>query len=117
MWFFFFPEPHAALLPSITEFRPVIRAKESERVFLPCVGQGFPQPNYRWGRRDGDRISTFHLNERMLHKDGVLIIQQAAIQDTGVYVCELNNSVGLDKSETKLFVSGMCSVYLPHLYT
>lgn len=50
--------------------------------------------------------------DRMLHKDGVLIIQQAAIQDTGIYVCELNNSVGVDKSETKLLVSGKIYITL-----
>nr|XP_042901562.1 Down syndrome cell adhesion molecule-like protein Dscam2 isoform X1 [Parasteatoda tepidariorum] len=102
-------EPHASLPPTITESRPIIHAKESERVFLPCVGQGYPQPSYKWGRRDGDRINSFHLADRILHKDGVLIIQQAAIQDTGVYTCELNNSVGQDKAETKLLVSSPLS--------
>lgn len=99
-------EPHTNLPPSITDSRPIVRARESERVFLPCVGQAFPEPTYRWGRRDGDRVTSFHLGDRILQKDGVLIIQQAAIQDTGVYVCELNNSAGQDKAETKLLVSG-----------
>ncbi|GFQ94464.1 down syndrome cell adhesion molecule-like protein Dscam2 [Trichonephila clavata] len=102
-------EPHTSLPPTITESRPIIRARETERVFLPCVGQGFPNPTYRWGRRDGDRVTSFHLGERILQKDGILIIQQAAIQDTGVYVCELNNSVGQDKAETKLLVSAPLS--------
>ncbi|KAG8199382.1 hypothetical protein JTE90_000252 [Oedothorax gibbosus] len=102
-------EPHAPLPPSITDSRPVIHARESERVFLPCVGQGFPEPTARWGRRDGDRVTAFHLGDRILQKDGVLVIQQAAIQDTGVYVCEMNNSVGLDKAETKLLVSAPLS--------
>ncbi|XP_055948841.1 cell adhesion molecule Dscam2-like isoform X4 [Argiope bruennichi] len=102
-------EPHSSLPPTITESRPIVRAREGERVFLPCVGQGYPTPSYRWGRRDGDRITSFHLGERILQKDGILIIQQAAIQDTGVYVCELNNSVGQDKAETKLLVSAPLS--------
>ncbi|CAL1270596.1 unnamed protein product [Larinioides sclopetarius] len=102
-------EPHSSLPPTITESRPIVRAREGERVFLPCVGQGYPSPSYRWGRRDGDRITSFHLGERILQKDGILVIQQAAIQDTGVYVCELNNSVGQDKTETKLLVSAPLS--------
>ncbi|XP_054713433.1 cell adhesion molecule Dscam2-like [Uloborus diversus] len=103
-------EPHAPIPPTISEPRPVlIHARESEKVFLPCIGQGYPEPSYRWGRRDGDRISSFHHGDRLLHKDGILIIQHAAIQDTGVYVCELNNSVGQDKSETKLLVSAPLS--------
>ncbi|XP_035223674.1 Down syndrome cell adhesion molecule-like protein Dscam2, partial [Stegodyphus dumicola] len=103
-------EPHISQPPTITESRPVIRAREFDRVVLPCVGQGYPHPTYRWGRRDGDRVTSVRLGERILHRESLLILQRAAIQDSGVYICEMNNSVGQDKAETKLLVSAPLSV-------
>ncbi|GIZ01257.1 down syndrome cell adhesion molecule-like protein Dscam2 [Caerostris extrusa] len=61
-------EPHSSLPPTITESRPIVRARETERVFLPCVGQGYPNPTYRWGRRDGDRVTSFHLERESFRK-------------------------------------------------
>jgi hypothetical protein len=46
------------------------------------------------------------LNERVIQVGGTLIIKQATVEDSGKYLCVVNNSVGGESVETVLTVTG-----------
>lgn len=75
---------------------------------LPCAAQGYPVPTYRWYKKEGmEKILLMStLNERLAILDGTLVIQDIKIQDSGIYVCIANNSVGEERGEVELIVKG-----------
>ena len=46
------------------------------------------------------------LNERVKQVGGTLIIKEAKVEDSGKYLCMVNNSVGGESVETVLTVTG-----------
>lgn len=46
------------------------------------------------------------LNDRVKQVSGTLIIQEAKVEDSGKYLCVVNNSVGGESVETVLTVTG-----------
>nr|ASU04347.1 Dscam5 [Mesobuthus martensii] len=99
-------EPLSPLPPTITEAKSLIRAKEGEKVYIPCISQSFPQSSYRWLKRDGVRLLPIQTSsQRILHGNEILVIQQAISDDNGVYICLANNSIGEERTETKLLIS------------
>ena len=46
------------------------------------------------------------LNERVKQVGGTLIIKEARVEDSGKYLCMVNNSVGGESVETVLTVTG-----------
>ncbi|XP_023234043.1 Down syndrome cell adhesion molecule homolog [Centruroides sculpturatus] len=99
-------EPLNPLAPTITEAKTLIRAREGEKVYIPCISQSYPQSTYRWMKRDGVRLLPIQTSSRrILHGNEILVIQQAISDDSGVYICIANNSVGEERTETKLLIS------------
>lgn len=47
------------------------------------------------------------MNERIKQVSGTLIIREAKVQDSGKYLCVVNNSVGGESVETVLTVTGI----------
>ena len=47
-----------------------------------------------------------NLNERVKQVGGTLIIKEAKVEDSGKYLCMVNNSVGGESVETVLTVTG-----------
>ncbi|XP_044018828.1 Down syndrome cell adhesion molecule-like protein Dscam2 isoform X31 [Aphidius gifuensis] len=74
---------------------------------LLCMLQGFPVPFYRWYKFvDGTtRRQPVQLNERVRQVSGTLIIREARVEDSGKYLCIVNNSVGGESVETVLTVT------------
>ncbi|XP_057326095.1 cell adhesion molecule Dscam2 isoform X34 [Microplitis mediator] len=74
---------------------------------LLCPAQGFPVPSYRWYKFiDGTtRRQPVQLNERVRQVSGTLIIREARVEDSGKYLCIVNNSVGGESVETVLTVT------------
>ncbi|XP_048506692.1 Down syndrome cell adhesion molecule-like protein Dscam2 isoform X9 [Athalia rosae] len=74
---------------------------------LLCPAQGFPVPSYRWYKFvDGtSRRHPVQLNERVRQVSGTLIIREARVEDSGKYLCVVNNSVGGESVETVLTVT------------
>ncbi|XP_046417327.1 Down syndrome cell adhesion molecule-like protein Dscam2 isoform X7 [Neodiprion lecontei] len=72
-----------------------------------CPAQGFPVPTYRWYKFiDGtSRRHPVQLNERVRQVSGTLIIREARVDDSGKYLCVVNNSVGGESVETVLTVT------------
>ncbi|XP_033297114.1 Down syndrome cell adhesion molecule-like protein Dscam2 isoform X24 [Bombus bifarius] len=74
---------------------------------LLCPAQGFPVPSYRWYKfiEGSSRRQPVQLNERVRQVSGTLIIREARVEDSGKYLCIVNNSVGGESVETVLTVT------------
>ncbi|XP_026295697.1 Down syndrome cell adhesion molecule isoform X18 [Apis mellifera] len=76
-------------------------------VGLSCPVQGFPAPTFRWYKfiEGSSRRQPVQLNERVRQVSGTLIIREARVEDSGKYLCIVNNSVGGESVETVLTVT------------
>ncbi|XP_076629342.1 cell adhesion molecule Dscam1-like isoform X19 [Colletes latitarsis] len=76
-------------------------------VGLPCPVQGFPAPTFRWYKfiEGSSRRQPVQLNDRVRQVSGTLIIREARVEDSGKYLCIVNNSVGGESVETVLTVT------------
>ncbi|CAH0555684.1 unnamed protein product [Brassicogethes aeneus] len=74
---------------------------------LLCAAQGFPAPIYRWYKfvEGTSRKQAVQLNDRVKQVAGTLIIREAKVEDSGKYLCVVNNSVGGESVETVLTVT------------
>ncbi|XP_061930159.1 cell adhesion molecule Dscam2 isoform X11 [Apis cerana] len=82
-----------------------IQAKSSVVIF--CPAQGYPVPSFRWYKfiEGSSRRQPVQLNERVRQVSGTLIIREARVEDSGKYLCIVNNSVGGESVETVLTVT------------
>uniref|UniRef100_A0AAR5PMC5 Down syndrome cell adhesion molecule-like protein Dscam2 n=1 Tax=Dendroctonus ponderosae TaxID=77166 RepID=A0AAR5PMC5_DENPD len=76
-------------------------------VTLLCQAQGFPTPSFRWYKfiEGTSRKQAVTLNDRVKQVAGTLIIREAKVEDSGKYLCVVNNSVGGESVETVLTVT------------
>ncbi|XP_046813655.1 Down syndrome cell adhesion molecule-like protein Dscam2 isoform X3 [Vespa crabro] len=83
----------------------VKHAKSS--VALTCSAQASPPPTYRWYKfiEGSSRRQPVQLNDRVRQVSGTLIIREARVEDSGKYLCIVNNSVGGESVETVLTVT------------
>ncbi|XP_066145672.1 cell adhesion molecule Dscam1 isoform X20 [Euwallacea fornicatus] len=74
---------------------------------LLCPAQSYPVPNYRWYKfiEGTSRKQAVTLNDRVKQVAGTLIIREAKVDDSGKYLCVVNNSVGGESVETVLTVT------------
>ncbi|XP_025152766.1 Down syndrome cell adhesion molecule-like protein Dscam2 isoform X17 [Harpegnathos saltator] len=74
---------------------------------LMCPAQGFPVPLYRWYKyiEGTTRRQPIQLDDRVRQVSGTLIIREARVEDSGKYLCIVNNSVGGESVETVLTVT------------
>nr|XP_034174392.1 Down syndrome cell adhesion molecule-like protein Dscam2 isoform X12 [Osmia lignaria] len=74
---------------------------------LPCPAQGYPVPSFRWYKfiEGSSRRQPVQLNDRVRQVSGTLIIREARVEDSGKYLCIVNNSVGGESVETVLTVT------------
>ncbi|XP_043478421.1 Down syndrome cell adhesion molecule-like protein Dscam2 isoform X14 [Leptopilina heterotoma] len=89
----------------------LLMRKTSAEIALPCNAQGHPVPVMRWYKFiDGtSRRQPVQLNERVRQVSGTLIIREARVEDSGKYLCIVNNSVGGESVETVLTVTAPLS--------
>ncbi|XP_037886831.1 Down syndrome cell adhesion molecule-like protein Dscam2 isoform X6 [Glossina fuscipes] len=78
---------------------------------MQCPGQAYPVPFVRWYKFiDGTtRKQAVVLNDRVKQVSGTLIIKDAVVEDSGKYLCVVNNSVGGESVETVLTVTAPLS--------
>ncbi|XP_053612865.1 cell adhesion molecule Dscam1 isoform X49 [Plodia interpunctella] len=74
---------------------------------LQCPAQAFPVPMIRWYKfiEGTTRKQPVTLNDRVKQVSGTLIIKEAKVEDSGKYLCVVNNSVGGESVETVLTVT------------
>ncbi|XP_061381069.1 cell adhesion molecule Dscam2 isoform X6 [Danaus plexippus] len=101
-------EPIASAIPSITAIsKAAVHFSQKSPLALLCPAQGFPVPLSRWYKFiDGSaRKQPVVLNDRVKQVSGTLIIKEAKVEDSGKYLCVVNNSVGGESVETVLTVT------------
>ncbi|XP_042237769.1 Down syndrome cell adhesion molecule-like protein Dscam2 isoform X9 [Homarus americanus] len=77
---------------------------------LTCRAQAHPVPEYRWFKfSENGRKASVELGERVKQVGGTLIIREAKVDDSGKYLCVVNNSVGGESVETVLTVTAPLS--------
>ncbi|XP_043581117.1 Down syndrome cell adhesion molecule-like protein Dscam2 isoform X8 [Bombus pyrosoma] len=81
--------------------------KEGSEMSMLCNAQGHPVPVTRWYKfiEGSSRRQPVQLNERVRQVSGTLIIREARVEDSGKYLCIVNNSVGGESVETVLTVT------------
>ncbi|XP_050461794.1 cell adhesion molecule Dscam2 isoform X36 [Cataglyphis hispanica] len=92
--------------PTIDDSRSFRTTKDGS-VTLMCPAQGFPVPLYKWYKfiEGTSRRQPVQLNDRVRQVSGTLIIREARVEDSGKYLCIVNNSVGGESVETVLTVT------------
>ncbi|XP_060529782.1 cell adhesion molecule Dscam2 isoform X36 [Cylas formicarius] len=100
-------EPVGSVAPKITKYPPIDDYGQDQDVALLCPAQAFPAPKFRWYKFiDGtSRKQAVVLNDRVKQVAGTLIIREAKVEDSGKYLCVVNNSVGGESVETVLTVT------------
>ncbi|XP_069177268.1 cell adhesion molecule Dscam1 [Procambarus clarkii] len=88
-------------------------------VSIFCEAQGFPVPSVRWFKfSENARKSPVELGDRVKQVGGTLIIREAKVDDSGKYLCVVNNSVGGESVETVLTVTAPLSAQVePNVQT
>ncbi|XP_076544944.1 Down syndrome cell adhesion molecule 1 isoform X15 [Osmia lignaria lignaria] len=83
-----------------------VRAANSA-VAIMCTAQASPPPTHRWYKfiEGSSRRQPVQLNDRVRQVSGTLIIREARVEDSGKYLCIVNNSVGGESVETVLTVT------------
>ncbi|XP_039227497.1 Down syndrome cell adhesion molecule-like protein Dscam2 isoform X32 [Drosophila yakuba] len=78
---------------------------------LLCQAQAYPVPAMRWYKfiEGTTRKQAVVLNDRVKQVSGTLIIKDAVVDDSGKYLCVVNNSVGGESVETVLTVTAPLS--------
>ncbi|XP_043478452.1 Down syndrome cell adhesion molecule-like protein Dscam2 isoform X42 [Leptopilina heterotoma] len=106
-------EPVGSKAPTLdadTKLSLVVR-KLGTDINLHCNAQAYPMAISRWYKFiDGtSRRQPVQLNERVRQVSGTLIIREARVEDSGKYLCIVNNSVGGESVETVLTVTAPLS--------
>ncbi|XP_044270286.1 Down syndrome cell adhesion molecule-like protein Dscam2 isoform X42 [Tribolium madens] len=102
-------EPIGSVLPKFptTDISRTFKGHLRESLTLLCPAQAFPVPKYRWYKfvEGTTRKQAVTLNDRVKQVAGTLIIREAKVEDSGKYLCVVNNSVGGESVETVLTVT------------
>ncbi|XP_016662703.1 Down syndrome cell adhesion molecule-like protein Dscam2 isoform X42 [Acyrthosiphon pisum] len=78
-----------------------------QNIVLLCETQGHPVPVFRWYKfiEGSNKKQAVTLDDRIKQVSGTLIIREAKVDDSGKYLCVVNNSVGGESVETVLTVT------------
>nr|NP_001036502.1 down syndrome cell adhesion molecule 1, isoform AU [Drosophila melanogaster]ABI31053.1 down syndrome cell adhesion molecule 1, isoform AU [Drosophila melanogaster] len=106
-------EPISAKAPVLavdTKWSGIERHRDMDIVLL-CPAQAYPVPISRWYKfiEGTTRKQAVVLNDRVKQVSGTLIIKDAVVEDSGKYLCVVNNSVGGESVETVLTVTAPLS--------
>ncbi|XP_034653900.1 Down syndrome cell adhesion molecule-like protein Dscam2 isoform X15 [Drosophila subobscura] len=106
-------EPVGSVGPRLTsgDDSRTVRVGREASVTLMCPAQAYPVPLYRWYKfiEGTTRKQAVVLNDRVKQVSGTLIIKDAVVEDSGKYLCVVNNSVGGESVETVLTVTAPLS--------
>nr|XP_024214184.1 Down syndrome cell adhesion molecule-like protein Dscam2 isoform X33 [Halyomorpha halys] len=100
----------APTFPTETKISSFIRNSGSTFDLL-CLAQGYPLPSTRWYKfvEGTSKKQAVVMNDRVKQVSGTLIIREAKVEDSGKYLCVVNNSVGGESVETVLTVTAPLS--------
>ncbi|XP_050081293.1 cell adhesion molecule Dscam2 isoform X44 [Anopheles maculipalpis] len=102
-------EPIGSVAPRLTsgDAMRVQVERLSANITLLCPAQSYPVPAFRWYKyiEGTQQKKAVVLDERVKQVSGTLIIKDAVVDDSGKYLCVVNNSVGGESVETVLTVT------------
>ncbi|XP_044016307.1 Down syndrome cell adhesion molecule-like protein Dscam2 isoform X2 [Aphidius gifuensis] len=101
------PEP-----PRINERVNPAPIRTGETIVLSCISQGNPPPMYQWFRESITGTDVIINSERIHSRAGVLVIQSARNEDSGRYVCHVNNTAGSERIELEVTIISSLSIHL-----
>ncbi|XP_037917664.1 Down syndrome cell adhesion molecule-like protein Dscam2 isoform X4 [Hermetia illucens] len=106
-------EPVGSVAPKVDIKDEVNNARShvTNEIALVCPAQSYPVPVFRWYKfiENTSRKQAVVLNDRVKQVSGTLIIKDAVVEDSGKYLCVVNNSVGGESVETVLTVTAPLS--------
>nr|NP_001036509.1 down syndrome cell adhesion molecule 1, isoform M [Drosophila melanogaster]ABI31060.1 down syndrome cell adhesion molecule 1, isoform M [Drosophila melanogaster] len=106
-------EPVGSVQPKISvgERRKDAEVPKHGDLSIFCPAQSYPVPAFRWYKfiEGTTRKQAVVLNDRVKQVSGTLIIKDAVVEDSGKYLCVVNNSVGGESVETVLTVTAPLS--------
>ncbi|XP_026155036.1 immunoglobulin superfamily member 10 [Mastacembelus armatus] len=91
----------------IEEKRQHLKASVSQTLWLPCTGQGSPQPTIHWVLDDGSVVESNKpaTDPRILvYKNGTFHIKDVTQADSGKYECIATSSTGSERRVVTLTV-------------
>lgn len=111
---FYFAESGGSVPPRYHERVSPAPVREGETAVLTCTSQGYPPPQYTWFKvhPTNGHLEPVATTEKKHIREGVLIMQNAGLSDSGRYVCVANNSLGSERVELQLTVLVPISVHL-----
>ncbi|XP_047520331.1 Down syndrome cell adhesion molecule-like protein Dscam2 isoform X18 [Pieris napi] len=101
-------EPMGSAAPKVaTKVIDITDTTSNDTSTLLCPAQAYPVPIFRWYKfiEGSARKQPVVLNDRVKQVSGTLIIKEAKVDDSGKYLCVVNNSVGGESVETVLTVT------------
>ncbi|XP_046683959.1 leucine-rich repeats and immunoglobulin-like domains protein 3 [Homalodisca vitripennis] len=88
--------------PSFVKEMEDKEVKVGEAIVLECMASGSPKPTLRWTKNGGDlQVTDRHF---FTAEDQLLIIMDTVLSDSGLYSCEMTNSLGTNKGDAHLTV-------------
>ncbi|KAK4311637.1 hypothetical protein Pmani_016876 [Petrolisthes manimaculis] len=106
--------------PKLQEIPFPLSTNQANTTSLTCKIQAYPLPSFRWFKfaENGGRKAPVELGDRVKQVGGTLIIREAKVDDSGKYLCVVNNSVGGESVETVLTVTAPLSAQVePNVQT
>ncbi|XP_025202794.1 Down syndrome cell adhesion molecule-like protein Dscam2 isoform X45 [Melanaphis sacchari] len=102
-------DPIGVKAPSLSSDikRSWIERQIKKEIGLLCLAQGSPVPLSQWYKfiEGSNKKQAVILDDRIKQVSGTLIIREAKVDDSGKYLCVVNNSVGGESVETVLTVT------------
>ncbi|XP_050520769.1 cell adhesion molecule Dscam2 isoform X20 [Daktulosphaira vitifoliae] len=100
-------EPVSATAPNFPMMAESFKFRFLSNLNMLCPAQGYPVPSHRWYKfaEGSNKKQAVTLNDRIKQVSGTLIIREAKVEDSGKYLCVVNNSVGGESVETVLTVT------------
>lgn len=94
--------------PGIVEDkRQQVKATVNQNLWLPCTGQGSPQPAIHWVLYDGTMVRSnrpFRDRRISVYENGTLHIHDVTTADSGKYECIATSSTGSERRVVSLTV-------------
>ncbi|KAG1653137.1 Down syndrome cell adhesion molecule-like protein Dscam2 [Nymphon striatum] len=101
----------SSVLPRITHSEIKVTTA-GPSVQLPCAAQAQPVPTHSWFKEiNGTRKLLVQRPKYQLF-GGTLLISSINLSDSGIYVCEVNNSMGSRSTKTELIVTETLGTFM-----